>query len=259
MIYGDIDVKIPRYIAYIYNFSMSHIYLFSLIYFISFLLIIPLLFYTDAIDKNELSIIKLNEIDKYKKYIFMLIYFIILIQIILSLYYLHIFLISNNWKFYLDFSLVFISIFEFIIFYLIYRKIKNKRENFTIYFLLILLSSIIIFGEFYFLFQDYYSFFFHTRILISLFMFFSGIHYGLYKKYPDPLKKSLGITIGIIFLIQLVLGELLESAIFGIPPNMDSFIVPLFYIPNISLILSIIHGIVMTVLILIFLYFHSII
>ncbi|MGC9079951.1 MAG: hypothetical protein ACP5G1_04395 [Nanopusillaceae archaeon] len=109
------------------------------------------------------------------------------------------------------------------------------------------------------IFQDYYSFFFHTRILQSFFMFFAGIHYGLYRKYPNPLKKSLGITIGIIFFIQLILGELLEFAIFGIPPNLDSFIIPLFYTPNINLILSIIHGILMTILILIFLYFHSII
>jgi hypothetical protein len=109
------------------------------------------------------------------------------------------------------------------------------------------------------IFKNYYSYFFHTRVLISLFMFFAGIHYGLYKNYPNPLKKSLGITIGIMFFIQLILGELLEFAVFGIPANLDNFIVPLFYTPGINLILSIIHGIVMTALILIFLYFHSII
>ncbi|BFI73450.1 hypothetical protein YN1_4370 [Nanoarchaeota archaeon] len=255
----DIDVTIPSWMSIFSYIKIVHPLIFMIIYESSILFLGIILFLINIYKEGEyVSLTKLNNINKYKKYLFISIFIVILIQISIAIYFtLFIYNNPNNWRFYPIFSLIFISIFEFIIYLLVYRNMLNKQENFTVYFLLIILSLIILFGEFYYTFDDYYSFFLHTRILISFFTFFSGLHYNLYKKHPKILKKALGMTIGTLIIIQLILGELLEAAAFGVPPNMDKFLLPIFYLPNIQLALGIIHGIVVTAIILILLYIHS--
>jgi hypothetical protein len=78
-----------------------------------------------------------------------------------------------------------------------------------------------------------------------------GIHYEIYRNSKRIIKKALGITIGILVLIQNITGEFLESVLFGGPSSIH-----LISIPNILIALGIIHGFVTPILILTFIYLH---
>jgi hypothetical protein len=77
-----------------------------------------------------------------------------------------------------------------------------------------------------------------------------GIHYKLYKSSKKAITKAIGITIGILVLIQNITGELLEFSFFGGPT------LSILFIPNILIALGIIHGLVTPILILTFIYLH---
>jgi len=110
---------------------------------------------------------------------------------------------------------------------------------------------IIFFGELYLSNVDFTSAALHTRYLIALLFFFMGIHYEIYRNSKRIIKKALGITIGILVLIQNITGEFLESVLFGGPSSIH-----LISIPNILIALGIIHGLVTPILILTFIYLH---
>jgi hypothetical protein len=198
---------------------------------------------------------KLSEIYKYKKYIFLLIFIIIISQIILTIYKLLLYngLIiessAGEYGIYEYESLIFLSIYEFIIYFLVY---KNLRYNIpTNYFLLFTIVLIIFFGELYLSNVDVISAALHTRYLIAMLFFFTGIHYKIYRNSKKAITKALGISIGILVLLQNITGELLESVLFGGPGSIH-----LISIPNILMALGIIHGLVTPILILTFIYLH---
>jgi len=256
----DLEVKINYIISMLINFTYSHLYTFKILYSSLFIIFSIFLFLVLYFNGNEILIIrtkifkKILEIYKYKKYIFLSIFLIIILQIIIAIYkfsvYNTLIIESQVGKYYIYMyeSLIFLSIYEFIIYFLIYR---NLRYNIlTNYFLLFTMVLIIFFGELYLSNVDFTSVALHTRYLIAMLFFFMGIHYKLYRNSKKTITKAIGITIGILVLIQNITGELLEFALFGGP------LLSILSIPNILIALGIIHGLVTPILILTFIYLH---
>jgi hypothetical protein len=257
----DLDVKINYIISLFINYAYLHFYTFEIIYTLLFIIFTIFLFLVIYFNKNEILIVrtkifeKISEIYKYKKYVFLLIFFIIILQIIIAIYklsfYNNLVIESSVGKYsiYEYESLIFLSIYEFIIYFLVYRNLRYNVP--TNYFLLFTMVLIIFFGELYLSNADFTSAALHTRYLIALLFFFMGIHYEIYRNSKRIITKALGITIGILVLIQNITGEFLESVLFGGPSSIH-----LISIPNILIALGIIHGLVTPILILTFIYLH---
>ena len=257
----DLDVKINYILSMFLNYVGLHLYAFEIIYTLLFIILTIFLFLVMYFNGNEILLSRTKifkrifEIYKYKKYIFLLIFFIIIIQIFLSLNQLLIYKnlvinsLSGEYYLYEYESLIFLSIYELIIYFLVYRNLKYNVP--TNYFLLITMVLIIFFGELYLLYTDFTPTALHTRYLIALLFFFVGIHYKLYRNRKKAITKALGMSIGILVLLQTITGEFLESALFGGPSSIH-----LISVPNILMALGIIHGLVTPILILTFIYLH---
>jgi len=257
----DLDVVMGYISSLFLTFAYLHLYTFEIIYTLLFIVFAISLFLVMYFNGNEILIVrtkifkKLSEIYKYKKYIFLLIFLIIILQIIIAIYklsfYNSLIIESSVGKYfiYMYESLIFLSIYEFIIYFLVYRNLKyNILTN---YFLLFTMVLIIFFGELYLSNVDFISAALHTRYLIAMLFFFMGIHYKIYRNSKRIITKALGISIGILVLLQNITGELLESVLFGGPSSIH-----LISIPNILIALGIIHGLVTPILILTFIYLH---
>jgi hypothetical protein len=256
----DLDVLAGYIIALFLIFAYLHLYIFKILYSSLFIIFAIFLFLVAYFNSNEILITrtkifeKLSEIYKYKKYIFLLIFIIIILQIIIAIYKLSFYnsliaeSLAREYSIYEYESLIFLSIYEFIIYFLIYRNLRYN--TFTDYFLLFTIVLIIFFGELYLSNVDFTSAALHTRYLIAMLFFFMGIHYKLYKSSKKAITKAIGITIGILVLIQNITGELLEFSFFGGPT------LSILLIPNILMILGIIHGLVTPILILTFIFLH---
>jgi hypothetical protein len=256
----DLDVSSGHIIVLFLTFAYLHFYIFKILYSSLFIIFAIFLFLVAYFNGNEILIVrtevfkKLSEIYKYKKYIFLLIFIIIIFQIIIAIYKLSLYngLIiessAGEYSIYEYQSIIFLSIYEFIIYFLVYRNLRYNVP--TNYFLLFTIVLIIFFGELYLSNVDFTSVAFHTRYLIAMLFFFMGIHHRLYKNSKKAITKAIGITIGILVLIQNITGELLEFALFGGP------LLSILFIPNILIALGIIHGLVTPILILTFIYLH---
>jgi len=257
----DLDVSAGHIIILFLNFAYLYPYIFKILYSSLFIIFAIFLFLVIYFNSNEILITrtkifeKLSEIYKYKKYIFLLIFLVIILQIIIAIHKLLLYnglIIESSTGKYIIYayeSLIFLSIYEFIIYFLVY---KNLRYNIFIdYFLLFTIVLIIFFGELYLSNVDFTSAALHTRYLIAMLFFFMGIHYKLHKSSKKAITKAIGITIGILVLIQNITGELLESVLFGGPSSIH-----LISIPNILIALGIIHGLVTPILILTFIFLH---
>ncbi|MFP3132276.1 MAG: hypothetical protein RXQ77_02965 [Candidatus Nanopusillus sp.] len=257
----DLDVK-TNYITFMFiNYAYLHLYTFEIIYTLLFIAFAIFLFLVMYFNRNEILIVRtrifktISEIYKYKKYIFLLIFFIIILQIIIAIYKLSFYnslIIESSvgkYSIYIYESLIFLSIYEFVIYFLVYRNLKYNVP--TNYFLLFTMVLIIFFGELYLSNVDIISAALHTRYLIALLFFFVGIHYKLYRNSKKAITKALGMSIGILVLLQTITGEFLESVLFGGPSSIH-----LISIPNILMALGIIHGLVTPILILTFIYLH---
>ncbi|BBL45281.1 hypothetical protein MJ1_0106 [Nanobdella aerobiophila] len=257
----DVDVILPQIvinIAYLFYKTDIAEYLFE---FLILITLIPIFLYNYLNKNNGIDLSKLNKINNYKKIIIYATQIIIFIQliysIILSLFYIKHPNINDPYYKYISLSMIFISIYEYIIFYLIYKKLKNKFVSFYSIILLFLYNLQIFFGVLYLFYDSYLMYLLHTRIIISFIFFFLGIHYFFNRKNTNILKKSIGITLGILLIFQLVSGELLENEIFGIAPGMNSFLLPIFSLPNLALSLGVIHGVIVTLSILTLIYLHT--
>ncbi len=257
----DLDVVMGYISSLFLTFAYFYLYTFELIYSSLFIVFAIFLFLVIYFNGNEILIArrrifkKISEIYKYKKYIFLLIFIIIILQIIVAIYKLSFYnsLIIESpvgkYSIYIYESLIFLSIYEFIIYFLVYRNLKYNIP--TNYFLLFTMVLIIFFGEQYLSNVDIISAALHTRYLIAMLFFFMGIHYKIYRNSKKAITKALGISIGILVLLQNITGELLESVLFGGPSSIH-----LISIPNILIALGIIHGLVTPILILTFIYLH---
>jgi hypothetical protein len=256
----DLDVSAGHIIILFLNFAYLYPYIFKILYSSLFIIFAIFLFLVAYFNSNEILITrtkifeKLSEMYKYKKYIFLLIFLVIILQIIIAIHKLSLYnglIIESSTGKYIIYayeSLIFLSIYEFIIYFLVY---KNLRYNiFTDYFLLFTIVLIIFFGELYLSNVDFTSVALHTRYLIAMLFFFMGIHYKLHKSSKKAITKAIGITIGILVLIQNITGELLEFALFGGP------LLSILFIPNILIALGIIHGLITPILILTFIFLH---
>ena len=256
----DLDVSSGHIIILFLTFAYLHFYIFKILYSSLFIIFAIFLFLVAYFNGNEILITKtkifkkLSEIYKYKKYLFLLIFIIIILQIIIAIYKLSLYnglIIKNSageYTIYEYQSLIFLSIYEFIIYFLVYRNLRyNIPTNYLLLFTIVL---IIFFGELYLSNVDFISVALHTRYLIAMLFFFMGIHLKLYKSSKKAITKAIGITIGILVLVQNITGELLEFAFFGGP------LLSILLIPNILMILGIIHGLVTPILILTFIYLH---
>jgi len=242
------------------TFLYLYPYIFKILYSSLFIIFAIFLFLVAYFNSNEILIIrtkifkKISEIYKYKKYIFLSIFLIIILQIIIAIYKLSFYntlvieSLVGNYYIYIYESLIFLSIYEFIIYFLVYRNLRYNIP--TNYFLLFTMVLIIFSGELYLSNVDFTSVALHTRYLIAMLFFFMGIHYKLYRNSKKTITKAIGITIGILVLIQNITGELLEFALFG------GRLLSILSIPNILMALGIIHGLVTPVLILTFIYLH---
>jgi hypothetical protein len=256
----DLEVATGPIVGSIINFALSNIHTFKILYSTLFIVFAIFLFLIVYFNGNEILIVrtkifkKLSEIYKYKKYIFLLIFFIVTLQLIIAIYRLSFY--SNlaseglivKYQITVYKALIFLSIFEFIIYFLIYKSMKNN--HFTNYFLLFTMVLIIFLGALFTSYKDFTSYALHTRYLMAMIFFFMGIHYKLFSNVKKPIKKAIGITIGILLIIQVIIGELLEFAVYGGPP------LSILSIPNIMKILGIIHGLVVTMIILTLIYLH---
>ncbi len=256
----DLEVATGPIVGSVINFALSNIYTFKILYSALFIVFAIFLFLVIRFNSNEILIVrtkifkKLSEIYKYKKYIFLSIFFIIILQLIIAIYGLSFY--SNlaseglivKYQITVYKALILLSIYEFIIYFLIYKSMKN--DHFTNYFLLFTMVLIIFFGALFTSYKDFASYAIHTRYLMAMMFFFMGIHYKLFSNVKKPIKKAIGITIGILLIIQVIIGELLEFAVYGGPP------LSILSIPNIMKILGIIHGLVATMLILTLIYLH---
>jgi hypothetical protein len=257
----DLDIVVGYIASLFFVFFYLHLHILEILYSSLFIILSIFLSLVMYFNSNEILLSKtkifriISEIYKYKKYIFLLIFSIIIIQIFISLNQLLIYrnLVINSLvgKYYLyEYeSLILLSIYEIIIYILVYRNLKYNIP--TNYFLLITMVLIIFFGELYLLYIDLTSTALHTRYLIALLFFFMGIHYKIYRNSKRVITKALGISIGILILLQNITGELLESVLFGGPSSIH-----LISIPNILIALGIIHGLVIPILILTFIYLH---
>jgi len=257
----DLDVKISYIISLFINYAYLHFYTFEIIYTSLFIIFTIFLFLVIYFNKNEILIVKTNifkkisEIYKYKKYVFLSIFFIIILQIVIAIYKLSFYnslvieSLVGKYYIYMYESLIFLSIYEFVIYFLVYRNLRYNVP--TNYFLLFTMVLIIFFGELYLSNVDFTSVALHTRYLIALLFFFMGMHYEIYKNSKRIITKALGITIGILVLIQNITGEFTESVLFGGPSSIH-----LISIPNILIALGIIHGLITPILILTFIYLH---
>ena len=256
----DLDVSSGYIIVLFLTFAYLHFYIFKILYSSLFIIFAIFLFLVAYFNSNEILIVrtklfkKLSEIYKYKKYIFLLIFIIIIFQIIIAIYKLSLYnglIIESSTGKYIIYeyeSLIFLSIYEFIIYFLVYRNLRyNILTNYLLLFTIVL---IIFFGELYLSNVDFISVALHTRYLIAMLFFFMGIHHKLYKNSKKAITKAIGITIGILVLVQNITGELLEFAFFGGP------LLSILFIPNILITLGIIHGLVTPILILTFIYLH---
>ncbi|EOD42229.1 putative membrane protein [Candidatus Nanobsidianus stetteri] len=257
----DLDVSVGNIIILFLIFVSLYLYIFKIIYSSLFIIFAIFLFLVAYFNSNEILIVKtkiyekISKIYKYKKYIFLLIFLIIILQIIIAinklLLYNGLIIESSTGKYiiYEYESLIFLSIYEFIIYFLVYRNLRYN--NYTSYFLLFTMVLIIFFGELYLSNVDFTSAALHTRYLIAMLFFFMGIHHKIYKNSKRVITKALGISIGILILLQNITGEFLESVLFGGPSSIH-----LVSIPNILIALGIIHGLVTPILILTFIYLH---
>jgi hypothetical protein len=256
----DLEVATGPIVGSVINFALSNIYTFKILYSALFIVFAIFLFLVIRFNSNEIFIVrtkifkKLSEIYKYKKYIFLSIFSIIILQLVIAIYGLSFY--SNltseasivKYQITVYKALIFLSIYEFIIYFLIYKSMKNN--HFTNYFLLFTMVLIMFFGTLFTSYKDFTSYALHTRYLMAMMFFFMGIHYKLFSNVKKPIKKAVGITIGILLIIQVIIGELLEFAVYGGPP------LSILSIPNIMKILGIIHGLVATMLILTLIYLH---
>jgi hypothetical protein len=257
----DLDVIMGYIPSLFLTFAYFHLYTFEIIYTLSFIVLAIFLFLVMYFNSNEIIIVrtqifkKISEIYKYKKYIFLLIFIIIILQIIIAIYKLLFYnslIIESSvgeYNIYEYESLIFLSIYELIIYFLAYRNLRYN--DYTNYLLLFIMVLIIFFGEQYLSNVDFTSAALHTRYLIAMLFFFMGIHYKIYRNNKRAITKALGISIGILILLQNITGELLESVLFGGPSSIH-----LISIPNILMALGIIHGLVTPILILTFIYLH---
>jgi len=257
----DLDVSVGNIIILFLIFVSLYLYIFKIIYSSLFIIFAIFLFLVAYFNSNEILIVKtkiyekISKIYKYKKYIFLLIFLIIILQTIIAinklLLYNGLIIESSTGKYiiYEYESLIFLSIYEFIIYFLVYRNLRYN--NYTSYFLLFTMVLIIFFGELYLSNVDFTSAALHTRYLIAMLFFFMGMHYKIYRNSKKAITKAIGITIGILVLIQNITGEFLESVLFGGPSSIH-----LVSIPNILIALGIIHGLVTPILILTFIYLH---
>jgi len=256
----ELDVKTGPIVGSVINFALSNIYTFKILYSSLFTVFAIFLFLIIYFNSNEILIVrtkmfkKLSEIYKYKKYIFLLIFFIIILQLIIAIYGLSFYsnLISESlivkYQITVYKALIFLSIYESIIYFLIYKSMKNY--HFTNYFLLFTMVLIIFWGALFTSNKDFTSYALHTRYLMAMIFFFMGMHYKLFSNVKKTIKKAIGITIGILLIIQVIIGELLEFAVYGGPP------LSILLIPNIMKILGIIHGLIVTMIILTLIYLH---
>jgi len=256
----ELDVKTGPIVGSVINFALSNIYTFKILYSSLFIIFAIFLFLIIYFNSNEILIVrtkmfkKLSEIYKYKKYIFLLIFFIIILQFIIAIYGLSFYsnLISESlivkYQITVYKALIFLSIYEFIIYFLIYKSMKNY--HFTNYFLLFTMVLIIFWGALFTSNKDFTSYALHTRYLMAMIFFFMGMHYKLFSNVKKTIKKAIGIKIGILLIIQVIIGELLEFAVYGGPP------LSILLIPNIMKILGIIHGLIVTMIILTLIYLH---
>jgi len=256
----DLEVATGPIVGSVINFALSNIYTFKILYSALFIVFAIFLFLVIRFNSNEIFIVrtkifkKLSEIYKYKKYIFLSIFSIIILQLVIAIYGLSFY--SNlaseglivKYQITVYKALIFLSVYEFIIYFLIYKSMKN--DHFTNYFLLFTMVLIMFFGTLFTSYKDFTSYALHTRYLMAMMFFFMGIHYKLFSNVKKPIKKAVGITIGILLIIQVIIGELLEFAVYGGPP------LSILSIPNIMKILGIIHGLVATMLILTLIYLH---
>jgi len=257
----DLDVVVGYIVSLFFVFLYLHLHILEILYSSLFIILAIFLFLVMYFNSNEILIVrtkifeKISEIYKYKKYIFLLIFIIIILQSIIAIYklsfYNNLIIESSVGKYaiYMYKSLIFLSIYEFIIYFLVYRNLKYNIP--TNYFLLFTMVLIIFFGELYLSNVDIISVALHTRYLIALLFFFMGIHYKIYRNSKKAITKALGISIGILVLLQNITGELLESVLFGGPSS-----IYLISIPNILIALGIIHGLVIPIIILTFIYLH---
>ncbi len=256
----DLEVATGPIVGSVINFALSNIYTFKILYSTLFIVFAIFLFLVIRFNSNEILIVrtkifkKLSEIYKYKKYIFLSIFFIIILQLIIAIYGLSFYSNLASESLIVEYqitvykALILLSIYEFIIYFLIYKSMKN--DHFTNYFLLFTMVLIIFLGALFTSNKDFTSYALHTRYLMAMMFFFMGIHYKLFSNVKKPIKKAIGITIGILLIIQVIIGELLEFAVYGGPP------LSILSIPNIMKILGIIHGLVATMLILTLIYLH---
>ncbi|MFP3166893.1 MAG: hypothetical protein RXQ68_00465 [Candidatus Nanopusillus sp.] len=257
----DLDAKANYIVALFINYAYLNFYTFETIYTLLFIVFAIFLFLVMYFNGNEILITKtqifrkLSEIYKYKKYIFLLLFIIIILQIIIAIYKLSFYnsLIiessAGEYSIYEYESLIFLSIYEFIIYFLVYRNLRYN--DYTNYLLLFTMVLIIFFGELYLTYIDFASVILHTRYLIAMLFFLMGIHHRIYKNSKKAITKALGISIGILILLQNITGEFIESVYFGGPSSIH-----LISIPNILMALGIIHGLVTPILILTFIYLH---
>jgi hypothetical protein len=257
----DLDVVVGYIASLFFVFLYLHLHILEILYSSLFIILAIFLFLVMFFNSNEILIArtkifeKISKIYKYKKYVFLLIFIIIILQIIIAIYKLSIYnslIIENSvgkYSIYEYESLIFLSIYEFIIYFLVYRNLKYNVP--TNYFLLFTMVLIIFFGELYLSNADFTSVALHTRYLIALLFFFMGIHYKIYRNSKKVITKALGISIGILVLLQNITGELVESVLFGGPSSIH-----LISILNILIALGIIHGLVTPLLILTFIYLH---
>ncbi|MFP3317135.1 MAG: hypothetical protein RXN79_01875 [Candidatus Nanopusillus sp.] len=257
----DLDMVVGYIASLFFVFLYLHLHILEILYSSLFIIFAIFLFLVMYFNSNEILIVrtkifeKISKIYKYKKYIFLLIFFIIILQSIITIYKLSIYnnlIIESSvgeYSIYEYESLIFLSIYEFIIYFLVYRNLKYNIP--TNYFLLITVVLIIFFGELYLSNVDFISVALHTRYLIALLFFFMGIHYKIYRNSKRVITKALGMSIGILILLQTITGEFLESVLFG-----GSSSIYLISIPNILMALGIIHGLVTPILILTFIYLH---
>jgi len=257
----DLDVVMGYISGLFLTFAYFYLYTFEILYSSLFIIFAIFLFLVMYFNSNEILIVrtrifkKISEIYKYKKYIFLLIFIIIILQIIIAIYKLSFYnslIIESSvgkYSIYIYESLIFLSIYEFVIYFLVYRNLKYNIP--TNYFLLFTMVLIIFFGELYLSNVDIISAALHTRYLIAMLFFFMGIHYKINRNSKKAITKALGISIGILVLLQTITGEFLESVLFGGPSSIH-----LISIPNILIALGIIHGLVTPILILTFIYLH---
>lgn len=209
---GLVEHHIPYPILVISKIIGENMEIFRLLFF----LVIPissiyfLYLSTKRFSEDKFGIIKY--LNKFNEKIFIILTIIIVFfSLIYSIFLFKPYLNIIHFHYVKLFIVFFLFIYLFILIF-IYKKVNT---TFTSRYMITIFSLMLLTGMIFFYNKEMFVWLLHTRILPMILSFFMGIHFYMYRNSKNLLAKSTGISLGLLFLSNLFVGEYLELCNYG--------------------------------------------